>query len=114
MLPSGEGIGIETQKNAWRRSITVQNGLIPIAYRRDIRHGRILLGAFFLLGQVALVGPIAKRICTNEGFRSIHKLCIHILFLSLSHPFEKSIILSKLLLSYVSNLVKETCFSKKS
>ena len=85
MLPSGEGIGIETQKNAWRRSITVQNGLIPIAYRRDIRHGRILLGAFFLLGQVALVGPIAKRICTNEGFRSIHKLCIHILFLSLSH-----------------------------
>lgn len=62
----------------------MQNGLIPIAYRRDIRHGRILLGAFFLLGQVALVGPIAKRICTNEGFRSIHKLCIHILFLSLS------------------------------
>ena len=58
--------------------------MIPIAYRRDIRHGRILLGAFFLLGQVALVGPIAKRICTNEGFRSIHKLCIHILFLSLS------------------------------
>jgi hypothetical protein len=37
----------------------VRNGMIPIAYRRDIRHGRILLGGAFSAWPIAFVGPVA-------------------------------------------------------
>jgi hypothetical protein len=47
----------------------VQNGLIPIAYRRDIRHGRILLGAFFFcLGRLHWLGQSQNAYVRMKDF----------------------------------------------
>jgi hypothetical protein len=51
----------------------VQNGLIPIAYRRDIRSDRIHVLPracfwFFLLGLIALVEPIAHAYVRMKDF----------------------------------------------
>ena len=76
----------------------VQNGLIPIAYRRDVRLERVLLGVFYFSAWACCIDrePIAHAYVRMKDFDPYtNKQCIHLHVLPLMllspsrlHPYS--------------------------